>query len=80
MAAISISPRRKDCAFIPVLYPMTHINTAPYFLAVKMDGFIMITTYGGLPFYLMDEELQNDRMNRGHAREEFSKLNSYITT
>lgn len=55
---------------------MTHINTAPYFLAVIMDGFIMITTYGGLPLYLMDVELQNGRMDGGHAREEFSKLNT----
>lgn len=76
MAAMFISLRRKDCAFIPLLYPMTHINTASYFLAVIMDGFIMITTYGCLPFYLMDEKLQNGRMNGGHAREEFSKLNT----
>lgn len=48
--------------------PMTHTNTAPYFLAV-MDGFIMTSTYGDLPFYLMDEDLQNGRMNRSHATE-----------
>lgn len=45
-----------------------------------MDGFVMIVTYGGLPFYLMDEKQQHSGMNGSHAREESLKLHSYITT
>lgn len=46
-----------------------------------MGGFIMTTTYGSLPFYLMDGEQQNGRMDSGHAREEILKTKqSYITT
>lgn len=62
-----------ECAFIPLLYPLTHINTAPYFPLVIMDGFITIATYGCLPFYLMDE-VQHGRINGGHARESFTLL------
>lgn len=43
-----------------------------------MDGFIMITTNGGLPFYLLDEysKYKMVGMNEGHAREEFSELST----
>lgn len=54
---------------VPVVHPLTHT----YLLAGIMDGFI-ITIYGSLPFYLMDE-VQNE-MSEGHAREDFSKLNT----
>lgn len=51
---------------------LNDINTAPYFFGLK-DGFI-ISIYGSLPSYLIDREGMD-----GHAREEFSKVNSYIT-
>lgn len=57
--------------------PVTHANTAPYFLAV-MDAFILTSAYGNLPFYLMDADLENGRMNGSHATD-FPKLNSYVT-
>lgn len=47
---------------------MTHTNTAPYFLAV-VDAFILTSAYGDLPFYLMDADLENGRMNGSHATE-----------
>lgn len=47
---------------------MTHIHTAPYFLAGVMPGCIT-ATYGSLPFYLMDDTLQNGRKNESHATE-----------
>lgn len=47
------------------------------FLAVIIDGFIVITTNGGLPFDLMDEE-QNGKMDGGHAREEIFQSNQKL--
>ena len=73
MATLSLSLCRKD----DFLHPSFVYSDS--YKHCTLDGFIVITTNGGLPFYLMDEE-QNGKMDGGHAREEIFQTNqSYIT-